>query len=48
MPMLLKKSARVAGAYELRGPVYIPGLMMVEGLNGKDSPENDFSTILIC
>jgi hypothetical protein len=48
MPVLLKKSAAVSGAYELQGGVYIPGLMNGEALNGKDHPEGDFQIILIC
>lgn len=48
MPVLLKKSASVSGAYELQGGVYIPGLMKGEALNGEGHPEDDFKKVLIC
>ena len=48
MPVLLRKSAAVSGAYELQGGVYIPGLMNGEALNGEGRPEDYFRTILIC
>jgi hypothetical protein len=48
LPVLLKESDSVAGSYELRGGVYIPGLMGGEALEGQDSWEDKFETILIC
>ena len=48
MPVLLKRSAAVAGAYELRGGVYVPGLMAGEALYGKERPRDHFKTLLIC
>jgi hypothetical protein len=48
MPVLLKKSAAVSGAYELQCGVYIPGLMNGEALNGEGRLEDDFKIILIC
>jgi hypothetical protein len=48
MPVLLKKSAGFSGAYELRGGVYIPGLISGEALDCKGRPEDDFETVLIC
>ena len=42
MPVLLKRSAAVAGAYELRGGVYVPGLMAGEAFYGKETPEGSF------
>jgi len=48
MPVLLKKSVAVSGAYELQGGVYVPGLMRGEALEGKDRPEDNFERILIC
>jgi hypothetical protein len=48
MPVLLRKSIAVSGAYELQGGVYIPGLMNGEALKGEGRPEDDFETVLIC
>ena len=48
MPVLLKRSAVVAGAYELRGGVYVPGLMAGEAFYGKERPRDHFKTLLIC
>ncbi len=48
MPVLLKRSAAVAGAYELRGGVYVPGLMAEEAFNIKRRPEDHFKTMLTC
>ena len=48
MPVLLKRNNVVAGAYELRGGVYIPGLMAGEALHGKSRPGDLFRTLLIC
>jgi hypothetical protein len=47
MPVLLKKSVAVSGAYELQGGVYIPGLMTGEGLRNGSCSEDDFKTVLI-
>ena len=48
MPVLLKRSAVVAGAYELRGGVYVPGLMAGEAFYGMERPRDHFKTLLIC
>ena len=48
MPVLLKRSAAVAGAYELRGGVYVPGLMDGEAFYSKSRPKDHFKTMLIC
>jgi hypothetical protein len=47
MPVLLKKSSTVPGAYELRGGVYVPGLMKGEKLNSDDRMQDGFETILM-
>lgn len=48
MPVLLKKSASVSGAYELQDGGYTPGLIKGEALKGEGRLEDDFKIVLIC
>ncbi|KAF7928657.1 uncharacterized protein EAE98_005713 [Botrytis deweyae] len=46
VPVLLRKSQKVIGAYELLGGVYIPGIMKGEALDGRENVE--FENVSIC
>ncbi|KAH8653511.1 heterokaryon incompatibility protein-domain-containing protein [Xylariales sp. PMI_506] len=47
MPVLLKKSRAVQGAYMLRGGVYVPGIMAGEALSDNVFDQDGFKTVII-